>query len=393
MPATTFPIKASVLTALLIATGILGLALSIRVHASPSSPTLFGRINAPSGWGFTSTAVTSPGPDITVLPGETVDITIKSGDGFTHNWGVDYNGNGIIDTGEPLSNNTATSTSFTFTATTTPGQYTYWCFIHKGPMTGKFIVESPDFTITPSPSSLSINQGSFQTSTLTVSSVNGFSGTVTFSPPSPPSGVTATLSTSMVSITPTSSGTTVLNVTVGASTTPGSYTVSATGSGGGKSHTANVAVTAVGPDFAVSMDQSSLSVTIGSSGNATVTVTSQNGFSGIVNLAATVSPSGPAAFLSSAMVTLTAGGSTTSKLTITTASGTSSSVSRGSYTVTVTGTGGSSLSHSTSLLLTVSSPSSPAAPIPSYVLAIAGVTIVAGVAVTVVVVLRKRRPK
>src|SRR6266849_6829178 len=66
--------------------------------------TLFGRINSPAGWGFTSSSVASPGPDIRVLQGETVTLTLNSGDGVPHNWGVDYNGNGVIDPGEPLSN-------------------------------------------------------------------------------------------------------------------------------------------------------------------------------------------------------------------------------------------------------------------------------------------------
>ncbi len=236
-----------VLPTLLIIAVVLGLTFSpVRLQAAPTSISLFGRISTPAGWGFTSSTVSSPGPDITVLPGEALDPVITSGDGITHNWGVDYNGNGIIDPGEPLSNNTSTSTSFTFTATTTPGIYTYWCFLHKGPMHGRFIVQTPDFSFSPSPSGLTVNQGLSQTSTLTVSSQNGFSGTVTFSSPTSATGITAALSKSIVPVTPSTPGTTVLNVTVGSSTTPGSYTVSVTGSGGGNTHAASISVTVVG---------------------------------------------------------------------------------------------------------------------------------------------------
>src|SRR2546428_7440647 len=107
---------------------------------NPASFTLFGRVNAPAGWGFTSSSVASPGPDIRVVQGETVALTLNSDDGVSHNWGVDYNGNGISDLGEPLSSSFSTSTTLTFAATSKPGTYTYWCFIHKGAMTGRFIV-------------------------------------------------------------------------------------------------------------------------------------------------------------------------------------------------------------------------------------------------------------
>src|SRR5216683_1866282 len=125
-----------VLPALLLLAGALVMSTPspIHVYAAAGSPTLFGRISNPAGWGLSSSTVSSPGPDITVLPGQTLDPIISSGDGAPHNWGVDYNGNGAIDSGEPLSNNTSTSTSFTFTATTTQGVYTYWCFVHQGPM-------------------------------------------------------------------------------------------------------------------------------------------------------------------------------------------------------------------------------------------------------------------
>jgi plastocyanin len=114
-----------------------------RILPNTATFTLFGRINSLAGWGFTSSSVASPGPDITVLQGESVTLSLLSGDSVPHNWGVDYNGDGLCESGEPCSSNfssSTTPTTFTFTATTKPGTYTYWCFIHKGPMTGKFIV-------------------------------------------------------------------------------------------------------------------------------------------------------------------------------------------------------------------------------------------------------------
>ncbi len=388
--------KAITLLVLLFVVGSLGLTFSaVPLHANPASFSfLFGRINSPAGWGFTSSTVSSPGPDITVQPGETLDPIITSGDGITHNWGVDYNGNGFPDSGEPLSNNTSTSTSFTFTATTTPGVYTYWCFIHKGPMNGRFIVQGPDFRITPNPSSLTIIQGLSQTSTLTVSSLNGFSGTVIFSSPSTPAGIMAALSASSVSVGPSTPGTTILNVTVGSSTNRAQYTVSVTGSGGGNTHTAAIDVVVVGPDFVVNLSQSSMNLVVGSSGNATVTLMSQNGFAGKVNLTATVSPPGPTLSFNPATVTLTSGGSATSTLTIGTTSGLYSSTGLGTYAVTVTATGSPSLSHSVTLSVAViAQPSSPTGNIPVAILVIAGVAILAAVLIVVYVVLRRKPRK
>src|SRR5213594_1565952 len=382
--------QAGVLPALLLAGAVWSAPSPFYVYAAASSPTLFGRISRPAGWGLSSSTVSSPGPDITVLPGQSLDPIISSGDGAPHNWGIDYNGNGMIDLGEPRSNDTSTSTSFTFTATTTPGVYTYWCFIHHGPMHGRFIVEQPpDFLTTPSSSSLTIDQGSSQTSTLTVSSLGGFSGTITFTTPTVPTGIIAALSTTSVTVTPASPATTVLNVTVGISAVPGSYSVSTTGSGGGNTHLTSVAIIVVGPDFSVTSNHSSLSITIGSSGNATITVTSQNGFTGTVSFAASVSPSGPLLTLSPTSASLSSGGSATSTLNLST-----SNASPGTYLINVTATASSSLSHAATLSMTLSSssqPSLPPASFPASILIIIGAVIAASVLVVALVLRRKPR--
>src|SRR5213593_474527 len=112
-----------------------------RVHAAPTA-TLFGRINLPSGWGNTSATVTSPGPTLTLIQGSSVMFTLNSADGAPHNWGIDYNGNLSCDAGEPCTATFTTSQTISFTITSNPGNYTYWCFVHHGPMFGKIIVKS-----------------------------------------------------------------------------------------------------------------------------------------------------------------------------------------------------------------------------------------------------------
>ena len=96
---------------------------------------------------------------------------------------------------------------------------------------------APDFTITVNPSSLTINSGSSGSSTITVTSVNGFSGTISLA--SSPSS-SSTLSSSAVNVPAGGKGSVMLTVTPAGSTT---YTI--TGTAGSISHSVNVAVTVI----------------------------------------------------------------------------------------------------------------------------------------------------
>src|SRR2546425_5593817 len=326
-------LKIIALSSLLALAGILGLAFTPHpLRASSVSFTVFGRIYPPpTGWGFTSSSVASPGPDITVLPGETVSMSVNSGDGNTHNWGVDYNGNGVIDTGEPLSNNTATSTPYTFTATTTPGTYTYWCFRHKGPMFGNFVVLSPDFSISANPTTVGpLGTGATGTSTITISPINGFTGTVTLSL-SRSLGLSAMPSSNSIM---GGSGTSTLTVSASA---PGSYNVNVTGTSGTLSHFVTVTVNVIGPDFTISANPMTIGpLNTAAQGTSTITITSSSSFAGTVALTTTPS-TGLTAMVSPPSVSVTGTMAGTSTLTV-------SASAAGTYNVNVTGTSGS-LSH------------------------------------------------
>ena len=93
----------------------------------------------------------------------------------------------------------------------------------------------PDFTISASPSSLTINPGSSGSSTITVTSVTGFSGIVSLA--SSPSS-SSTLSSSSVNVPAGGKASGMLTVKPSGSTT---YTI--TGTSGSASHSVNVAVT------------------------------------------------------------------------------------------------------------------------------------------------------
>src|SRR3984893_9200262 len=102
------------------------------------------------------------------------------------------------------------------------------------------------------------------------------------------------------------------------------------------------------PDFTIGASPSSLSITQGSNGTSTITITSLNGFNSATTLSASGLPSGVTAAFSTNPVTPPANGTATSTLTLT-ASGTATT---GTATVTITGVSGA-LTHSTPIALTV----------------------------------------
>jgi uncharacterized membrane protein len=99
----------------------------------------------------------------------------------------------------------------------------------------------PGFTLSTSPSSLTINQGSSGTTTVTTTVSGGFNSAIALSASGLPSGTTASFSPS--SIAAPGSGSSTMTLSVGASTATGIYTITVQGSGGGITHTAALSLT------------------------------------------------------------------------------------------------------------------------------------------------------
>jgi hypothetical protein len=212
---------------------------------------------------------------------------------------------------------------------------------------------TPDFTIGASPSSVTVNQGSNGTSTITITSLNGFNSATTLSASGLPSGVTAAFATNPVTPPANGSATSTLTLTASSSATTGTATVTITGTSGSTTHTTTINLTvntSAQPNFTIAASPSSVVVTQGGNGTSTVTITSQNSFSSATTLSASGLPSGVTAAFSTNPVTPPANGSAASTLTLTA----SATATTGTATVTVTGTSGS-LSHSTTISLTVNS--------------------------------------
>jgi hypothetical protein len=212
---------------------------------------------------------------------------------------------------------------------------------------------TPDFTIGASPSSVTVNQGSNATSTITITSLSGFNSATTLSASGLPSVVTAAFSTNPVTPPANGSATSTLTLTASSSATTGTATVTITGTSGSTTHTTTINLTvntAAQPNFTIGASPSSVVVTQGGNGTSTVTITSQNSFSSATTLSASGLPSGVTAAFSANPVTPPANGSAASTLTLTA----SATATTGTATVTVTGTSGS-LAHSTTISLTVNS--------------------------------------
>jgi hypothetical protein len=101
---------------------------------------------------------------------------------------------------------------------------------------------APDFSIMASPTSLAIQQGISGTSTITITSINGFNQPVQLTVSGAPSGVTATLSPQQV--TPPAGGSTTSTLTVSVSTTatPGTYTLTVTGTSSALIHSTYISL-------------------------------------------------------------------------------------------------------------------------------------------------------
>src|SRR3989449_2344053 len=200
----------------------------------------------------------------------------------------------------------------------------------------------PDFTITAS-TPAPVTAGQSTSSTITLTSVNGFTGTIALSD-TVPSGLNCN---TISPISLSGSGTATVSCS---SSTASTYTLTLTGTSGGIIHSTTATFTVV--DFIVSANPSTLALNTGISGTSTITITALNGFVGTVTVT-----TAPSAGLSVALSTGTIRGSGTSTLT-------TSSGAAGTYTVLVKGTSGS-LTKTTTVTVSVGSQTSPVVSAPS----------------------------
>jgi hypothetical protein len=234
----------------------------------------------------------------------------------------------------PSTTGSGTSTLTVATSTTTPvGSYTLTISGTDGTLTHTtsmtLVVSTPDFSITASPTSQTINQGNPTSYTVTLNPISGYSGTVTFGLSGQPAGVSFSFAPSTL----TGSGSTVLNISTAASTVPGTYPLTINASDGTLTHTTSVTlvVTPAG-DFQITTSIASQTVNPGQNAGYGIIITSVNGFSGSVALSISGLPAGATATFNPGSIA----GAGTSSLAVSTTAATPAGV----YNMIVTGTSG-----------------------------------------------------
>jgi hypothetical protein len=103
------------------------------------------------------------------------------------------------------------------------------------------------YAVSASPSALGVQQGNKATSTITVTSQNGFNSATTLTVSGLPSGVTAAFSTNPVTPPANGSATSTLTFTASSTATTGTSTVTVTGTSGTTTHTTTIALTITPP--------------------------------------------------------------------------------------------------------------------------------------------------
>ncbi len=212
---------------------------------------------------------------------------------------------------------------------------------------------TPDFSLSASPTSLSVTQGSSGSTTISTSVTGGFNSAISLSASGLPSGVTASFNPS--SIGAPGSGNSTLTFSASSTATTGTTNVTVTASGGGVTHTTTVALTvnaAATPSFAVSASPTSVSVAQGGSGTSTISTSVSGGFNSAISLSASGLPSGVTASFNPGSIAAPGSGSSTLTFSA------SSTATTGTSTVTVTASGGG-ITHTVTISLSVNATATP----------------------------------
>jgi uncharacterized membrane protein/biotin operon repressor len=208
------------------------------------------------------------------------------------------------------------------------------------------VLPAPSFSLTLSPTAISVVAGNSGSTTATTIRTTTFNSAVTLKVTGMPAGITP--STGLISAP--GSGISTLGVTVGSSVAAGSYALTVTATGGGVTKTAPLALTVLPPPgFTLTLSPTSVSVSPGGSGTITAKTLGTDNFNSAVTLKVTGMPAGIT--VSSGLVSAPGSGSSTVAVTA------GSSVAAGSCTLTVTATGGG-VTKTATLALTVLPPPS-----------------------------------
>jgi hypothetical protein len=205
---------------------------------------------------------------------------------------------------------------------------------------------SPDFTVSASPSSVTVAPGGAAAYTASIASTNGFGGDVTLGL----AGLSAQPATWTFDppFVAQGSGSAQLSISTATTIAPGTYPLTITATSGAITRTATATLVVSGPpDFTISTAPTSKSVVAGGSASYSVGVTALNGFTGDVSLSVGGLPASVGATFTPGTIT-TAG---SSQLALST----STSTIPGSYPLTISATS-DSITHASAITLVVTAP-------------------------------------
>jgi Domain of unknown function (DUF1929)/PKD domain len=182
-------------------------------------------------------AITSPATDVNITAGQSVFFAGSGSDSdgtvTAYSWsfeGGNPNTSSLATPGNVIYNTPGTFAA-TLTVTDNAG------LTDPNPPSRKITVNpAPDFGISATPSSQMVVRTTSTSFSVAVSSMNGFSGTVSLTVSGLPSGATASFSNPFV----TGSGSSTLTVTPAITSLPGMYTLTIMGTSGGLSHSVDV---------------------------------------------------------------------------------------------------------------------------------------------------------
>jgi len=203
---------------------------------------------------------------------------------------------------------------------------------------------TPNFSL--SATSVSVAQGSAGGSTITSSVVGGFDSAIGLGASGQPSGVTVGFSPTSI----TGAGSSTLTLTVASNVTPGPYTITVTGTSGSTVHTTTFTLTvtfAVVGSFTITPSVNTLSAPPGKSGSATITTVAAGGFNSAIALSASGQPSFVKVSFNPTSIAAPGSGSSTATFSVAPLG-----YRPGTYTITITGTGGGE-TNSTTISFTV----------------------------------------
>jgi subtilase family serine protease len=205
---------------------------------------------------------------------------------------------------------------------------------------------TPDFTLSASPSSVSVAQGAGGSSSISTSVSGGFNSAIALSASGQPSGVTVAFNPT--SIAAPGSGSSSMSITVGSTVATGTYSITLTGTGGGVTHNANVTLVVTSsnpPSFTLSAP-ASLSVTRSGSKSGIVTTTIGGSFNSSISLSASGMESGETITFNPNPLAAPGSGSSTITVKAT------RKAALGARNITITATGGG-ITHNATVSITV----------------------------------------